>query len=197
MVSLWDCHRDVYQCDINVCDVSICWSDKMTKKKQRQITNKQQKTEPLDRIIEMLELPKKTHRDVYLALVERFLRRSPYNVNLNAFEAIGQRVGIESNLAKQKVIDLEAAGYVEWRNWCLFPIFHVNGDRDEAVIALREYQTELENKRTTALSSKDMYVLLNTICVHTKTKIDPELCGLQRWGECKNCPHRIKQNGGA
>ena len=27
MVSLWDCHRDVYQCDINVCDVSIYRGD--------------------------------------------------------------------------------------------------------------------------------------------------------------------------
>ena len=152
---------------------------------QKELLNRK----PLDRIIEMLELPKKTHRDVYLALVERFLRRFPYNVNLNAFEAIGQRVGIESNLAKQKVIDLEAAGYVEWRNWCLFPIFHVNGDRDEAVIALREYQTELENKRTTALSSEDMYVLLNSICAHTHKQRDEELCSLKRWEECKGCKY--------
>lgn len=159
--------------------------------KQRTIANEKEKTkEPLDCIIEMLELPKKTHKDVYLALIERFLLRFPYNVNLEAFKQIGQRVGIESDLAKQKVIDLEAAGYVEWRNWCLFPIFHINGNRDEVVIALREYQTELEKKRTAALSSEDMCALMNSICQHTKKARDPELCEMHRWDDCLLCRHR-------
>lgn len=158
---------------------------------QRKIAaeRKQESKTPLDRIVEMLELPKKTYRDVYLALVERFLLHFPYNVNLEAWKQIGQRVGIEPTLAKQKVIDMEAAGYVEWKNWCLYPIFHVNGDHDEVVVALRELQAELEKERTAALSSEDMYALLNSMCPHTKRQRDNELCSLGRWEECERCKY--------
>lgn len=153
----------------------------------------QQKIVIEHKITELLELPKKTHRDVYLAIVERFLLRFPYNVNMDAFKQIGQRIGIGSDLAKQKVIDLEAAGYIEWNNWSLYPIFRINGNREEAVIALRERQGELEKEHTASMSSNEMYALLDTVCPHTRKQRDTELCSMHRWIECKNCKWNVQK----
>lgn len=117
--------------------------------------------EPINNVLRFLRLPHKIHRQVYIAIIERYLIKSPYYVGLYEapYSRIGDRVGIEEETVKQKVKDLHRNKYIHFimteggMNRSIIPDFKLKDTQNAheflaALAAYREQQRSGDTKHT-------------------------------------------------
>ena len=173
--------------------------------KQKKITEKAEEEEmyqtPLETLLSFLHLPHKIYRAIYISILERRLSSKPLvqNAGTNAF--LAQRAGIEPVLIAEKIrsmvnmkwIELEEVGKRQSNQiFVLSPVWRYKPgiDKDKFALALRDYRAAIVEDTEHQMSTEEIYSLMNSVCSHTGTKVDPALCEMGRWQECKTCSHR-------
>jgi hypothetical protein len=154
---------------------------------------------PLERLLSFLRVPHKTYRDIYLAIVERYLSGKPYVIGFNEtpYPAIAHRCNIEPALAKEKVTNLETMKWiriisVDNANRVLEPVWRTKKGINQLRFAeaLHSYRADIRKDEAEQTSTEEIYELMNSVCLHTHKAKDIELCSMHRWKECEECPHR-------
>ena len=176
-------------------------------RKQKKITEKAEVEEeegyqtPLETLLSFLHLPHKIYRDIYVSILERRLSSKPLvqNAGTNAF--LAQCAGIEPTLIAEKIrsmvnmkwIEMEEVGKRQSNQiFILSPVWRYKSGIDEGkfALALRDYRAAIVEDTEHKMSTEEIYTLMNSVCPHTSTKVDPTLCEMGRWDKCKTCSHR-------
>lgn len=164
----------------------------MKEMKQRKIAleRKQESKTPLNRLIEMLNLPAKSELPVFIDVLSQSLIKPAYKNDKEGWRKMGQRLNMPVSKVKDRLLNLEAGGYIE-RAVLILPRFRLRHGytTEELAIALSRLKEELKANPSREVSSVELVELVNSICPHTKRQRDDELCSLGRWGECGGCKH--------
>jgi len=154
--------------------------------------NEKKKKEPLDRIIEMLNSPAKGELPVYIEVLSQSLTKPAYRNDKEAWRKMGQRLNMPVAKVKDRLLNLEAGGYVE-RAALVLPRFRLKHGytTEELAVMLNDFREELKANPSREITSVELAELINLVCPHTKRLRDEELCSLGRWEECKRCKHHL------
>jgi hypothetical protein len=147
-------------------------------KKQKKLAEAEEYNTPLEVLLSFLRIPNKTYRSIYISILERRLSAKPLIQN-----------EIRS-IVKMGWVELEQVGNKDANQiFVLSPIWRYKEGIDEGAfaIALRKYHLDTKEDKEQKKNTKEIFKLMNGICLHTLTKRDPEICELGRWPECKTC----------
>jgi len=176
--------------------------------KQKKIAEPETKEEeyktPLQKLLSFLMLPHKIYRDIYISVVERRLSSRPLVQNEESIAYLAQQVGIEPALMSEKIkamvrmkwIELEQVGDRDTNQlYVLSPVWRYRRgiDKVKFAIALQEYRVDIKKDMTHQMSTRQIYHLMHSVCLHTGQKRDKTLCALHRWTECEICVHNKEE----
>jgi len=171
---------------------------------QKKITEKTEEKKhqtPLEVLLSCVDIPHKIYRSIYLIVIEHRLT-TPLIQDDASIAFLAREVGIEPALMAEKIRSMVRMKWIEFEQvgnrdtnqiFVISPIWHYKPGIDKAkfAIALQNYKTTLKEDKEHQMNTKQIYELMNSVCPHTKEKIDSELCKLgRRWTECQTCAHR-------
>ncbi len=161
--------------------------------KQRKIQSSEgRKQSPLGRIVEILNSPGKSELPVFIEILSQSIVKSTYKNDKEGWRKMGQRLNMPISKVKDRLLNLEAGGYIE-RAVFILPRFRLKYGygMEELAIALHEFGLELKANPSREVTSIELIKLIDSICPHTHKQRDEEVCSLGRWEECKRCKYRI------
>lgn len=172
--------------------------------KQKKLATEEVYQTPLEVLLSFLRVPHKIYRSIYISIIERRLSSKPLLQNDATIAFLARQVGVEPDLMGEKIrsmvnmkwIELEQVGKRDVNQiFVLSPIwrFKPGMNKDKFAIALQTYKAAIVEDIEHQMSTTEVYKLMNTICPHTQTKIDDELCEMGMWEECKICKHYQKK----
>ena len=152
---------------------------------------------PLEDLLRLFETPNKTHLDVYLEILRRWVLKAPHNINMGCYEVMANKVGVEPDVIKKKVKTMDRAGFIDVNHWTLYPCFklHDGVTTEDLAVALEKYRETIDIRKTKKRTIKNpntLWNLMMNICPKTKQYIDLTLCEMNRWPQCKTCKLRIR-----
>lgn len=170
---------------------------------QKKITEKKEEKEyqtPLEVLLSRLDVPHKIYKDIYLIVMEYRLT-TPLLQDDTSIAFLAREVGIEPTLMAEKIRSMVRMKWIEFEQvgnrdtnqiFVISPIWHYKTGVDKAMfaIALQQYKADIKKDKAYQMNTNQIFELMNSICPHTKEKIDNELCKLGRWVECQTCSHR-------
>lgn len=174
-------------------------------KKQKKIAEQEEYQTPLEVLLSFLRMPHKIYRDIYIIVIERRLSAKPLLHNEESIAFLAQQVAVEPALMAEKVRNMARMKWIEFEQvgdrdtnqiFVISPIWHYKPGMDEAkfAIALLTYKATITELKGHQMKTREIYALMNSICVHTKEKIDGDLCKLARFQECQTCSHNLKKD---
>lgn len=170
-------------------------------KKQKKIAEQEEYQTPLEVLLTFLWMPHKIYRDIYIIVIERRLSTKPLLQNEESIAFLAQQVAVEPALMAEKVRNMARMKWIEFEQvgdrdtnqiFVISPIWHYKPsiNEDKFAIALLTYRATVTEQKEHQMKTKEIYALMNSICVHTGEKRDSELCKMARWPECETCVHR-------
>ena len=179
----------------------------MLAKKQKKITEKAEEEgyiTPLETLLSFLRLPHKIYRDIYISIIERRLSSNPLIQSEESIAYLAQRTGVEpglmfekiKNMVNMKWILLEQVGKRDVNQiFVLSPIWRYKPgiDKVKFAISLQAYKVDIVEDKEYQMNTVEIYELMNSVCPHTREKIDPDLCDVGRFEECGRCNKRKEE----
>ena len=175
--------------------------------KQKKIAEQEVYKTPLEVLLSFLRMPHKIYREIYIFVIERRLSTKPLLQNEESIAFLAQQVGVEPALMAEKIRNMARMKWIEFEQvgdrdtnqiFVISPIWHYKPsiDEDKFAVALLLYRATVTEQKEHRMKTKEIYVLMNSICPHTEEKIDEDLCKLGRWTECQMCSHREGRDNG-
>lgn len=172
--------------------------------KQKTLEPEEEYQTPLEVLLSFLRIPNKTYRSIYISILERRLSTKPLIQNEISIAYLANQAGIEPDRMGEKIRSIVKMGWVELEQvgnkdanqiFVLSPIWRYKEGIDEGAfaIALRKYHLDTKEDKEQKKNTKEIFKLMNGICLHTLTKRDTEICELGRWPECETCNMRNKE----
>ena len=173
-------------------------------KKQKKLEPEEEYQTPLQVLLSFLSLPHKIYRDIYISIIERRLSQTPL-IHCGASTGfLARQQGIEPDLMSEKIQNMVRMKWIHFEQvgdrdsnqvFVISPVWRYKHgiDKDKFALALRDYKGEIKEDIEHQMSTKEIYGLMNSVCSHTETKRDTELCKLARWPECGTCNMRNKE----
>ena len=177
--------------------------------KQKKIMEKGEEEEyqtPIQHLMSFLHLPNKIYRDIYIYIIERRLSPNPLIQSEESIAYLAQQTRIEpalmsekiKNMVRMKWVELEQVGQRDVNQiFVLSPIWRYKSgiDKTKFAVALQAYKAAIVEDKEHQMNTKEIYELMNSVCLHTHEKIDQDLCDLGRFKECDSCSNCKKKGG--
>ena len=173
-------------------------------KKQKKLETEEEYQTPLQVLLSFLSLPHKIYKYIYISVIERRLSKTPLIYCDASIGFLARQQGIEPDLMSDKIQNMVRMKWVHFEQvgdrdsnqvFVIAPVWRYKAgiDEDAFALALRKYKAEEKEDIEHRMSTEEIYELMNSICLHTLTKRDPEICELGRWPECETCNMRNKE----
>jgi hypothetical protein len=172
--------------------------------KQKKLAEAEEYDTPLDTLLSFLRVPHKIYRSIYISIIERRLSSKPLLQNDATIAFLARKVGVEPDLMAEKIRSMVRMKWIEFKQvgerdtnqiFVISPIWRYKPGIDKAkfAVALQQYKAGIVEDKECQMSTEEIYELMNSVCLHTETRVDPALCQMARWQECKICSHRDKK----
>lgn len=172
--------------------------------KQKKLSEAEEYETPLDTLLSFLRVPYKIYRSIYISIIERDLSSKPLIQSEVSIAYLAEEANIEPALMTEKIKNMVKMKWIEFKQvgdrdtnqiFVISPIWRYKPGIDKAkfAIALQQYKAGIVEDKECQMSTEEIYELMSSVCPHTETKVDPALCELARWSECKTCTYNSQE----
>lgn len=174
--------------------------------RQKKISTKTEEYQtPLQVLLSFLRLPHKIYRDIYIYIAERRLSSRPLIQCEESIAFLANQAGVEPSLMAEKVRNMALMKWIEFEQvgnrdvnqiFVLSPVWRYKPGMDKIkfAVALQEYQAATVEDIELKMNTEEIYDLMLSVCPHTLSEREGELCKLGRFPECTACAMREKMS---
>lgn len=165
--------------------------------KQKKIQNEeapQIEQSAQDRLKRMLNSPANAEIPLFFEILNQAILKPLYHNDKDGMRKLGQRLNTPIAKIKDKLLNLEAGGYIE-RAAFILPCYRLRHGftLETLAITLLDYETEIRNTPSRDINGAELITLMRSICPHLKELRDAKICALHRYPECEGCKWGCKQ----